>query len=305
MPKFSKYKLVKLKLLASLFFVLVACGPSFATPQSVMQIWIDAPLDGSTIPLLPYNVIFSGSASPNSVDYFDLWINGLQVASLLPHYQSEGSFTTYVYSEYLWLPPAPGTYRLSVRGVGNGEIGPFVESLVIVQNGDAEVVVGEQALEPPPTSTPTPAPDELLAVAIRDSNCRYGCQASQFEIADTLLESFQYPINAFSSDGFFAQFIGPVTGQRCWVPLSLLDLQLNGVSTELQDLPVELVNFISCPPTPEPPTATNAPVQPTDTPVPSAPKLECDDGIDNDGDGFIDLADPQCRSASDNDELNP
>jgi len=34
-------------------------------------------------------------------------------------------------------------------------------------------------------------------------------------------------------------------------------------------------------------------------------KAECSDRIDNDGDGFIDLADPGCDSRNDNNEYNP
>ena len=36
------------------------------------------------------------------------------------------------------------------------------------------------------------------------------------------------------------------------------------------------------------------------------PKLkQCSDGIDNDGDGLIDLADPGCGNANDNEEIDP
>jgi hypothetical protein len=37
----------------------------------------------------------------------------------------------------------------------------------------------------------------------------------------------------------------------------------------------------------------------------SAAGTACSDGIDNDGDGLIDLADPGCETADDNDELDP
>lgn len=37
-------------------------------------------------------------------------------------------------------------------------------------------------------------------------------------------------------------------------------------------------------------------------PPPPQPVYECNDGIDNDGDGLIDLSDPGCNSATDNDE---
>jgi hypothetical protein len=45
-----------------------------------------------------------------------------------------------------------------------------------------------------------------------------------------------------------------------------------------------------------PPTPTPPPV-PTPTPVPTPPP-QCADGVDNDGDGFVDGADPQCASGT-------
>ncbi len=38
---------------------------------------------------------------------------------------------------------------------------------------------------------------------------------------------------------------------------------------------------------------------------PPAPTPQCSDGIDNDGDGFIDLFDRQCRSADQDSERHP
>lgn len=52
---------------------------------------------------------------------------------------------------------------------------------------------------------------------------------------------------------------------------------------------------------PPPPINTPAPpAQPTNTP--DFPQKECNDNYDNDGDGFIDGADPECDKASDNNE---
>ena len=54
---------------------------------------------------------------------------------------------------------------------------------------------------------------------------------------------------------------------------------------------------IIMPPTNPPPTAS-----PSNTPNP--PGKECRDGFDNDGDGFIDMQDPQCRNPGDDSEGN-
>ena len=40
-------------------------------------------------------------------------------------------------------------------------------------------------------------------------------------------------------------------------------------------------------------------------PPPPSPPTQCADGLDNDKDGLIDLADPGCANATDNDESNP
>jgi hypothetical protein len=52
-------------------------------------------------------------------------------------------------------------------------------------------------------------------------------------------------------------------------------------------------------PTPPPPTPTPSPTE-----TPSPPPPQCSDGIDNDGDGYIDYpADPGCTDSNDDDEL--
>jgi hypothetical protein len=76
-------------------------------------------------------------------------------------------------------------------------------------------------------------------------------------------------------------------------------------------LPIPPPDATPRPPTPQPsatggPTPTPAPT-PTPTPAPTptpTPVPQCDDGIDNDSDGFSDLLDPGCSSASDDDEFN-
>jgi hypothetical protein len=49
----------------------------------------------------------------------------------------------------------------------------------------------------------------------KNCNCRYGCQASQFDIADTLFEDSLYLVNAITQDGVFAQFIDLTDPQCC------------------------------------------------------------------------------------------
>ncbi len=53
---------------------------------------------------------------------------------------------------------------------------------------------------------------------------------------------------------------------------------------------------VTSPPLPTPTVAPPPP--PTNTPINPNPR-ECEDGIDNDGDGYIDSADPECKKPSD------
>jgi len=56
------------------------------------------------------------------------------------------------------------------------------------------------------------------------------------------------------------------------------------------------------------PSSTPVPTDtPTPTPTPTATPIppQCSDGIDNDGDFLIDMADPGCTDPSDNDETDP
>ncbi len=113
------------------------------------QAWIDAPLDGMTIPLAPYEVVAHAS-SPNGVASFEFSVNGVVETPTIVNPGQVGQ--TLAYFMYEWTPPAPGTYLLSVRAFdSNGEPGPSAEARAIVE-GDVPV----EEREDEPTQTPTP-----------------------------------------------------------------------------------------------------------------------------------------------------
>src|SRR5689334_5641771 len=110
--------------------------------------WIDAPLDGSTIPLAPYNVVTHGS-DPGGMSTFELKING-HVMSTDP-VGGDQAVKTIAHMSQAWLPPAPGTYLLEIRAANvNGEYGPSAFSNVTVGDVPAEI-----SATPTATLTPT------------------------------------------------------------------------------------------------------------------------------------------------------
>jgi hypothetical protein len=93
----------------------------------------------------------------------------------------------------------------------------------------------------------------------------------------------------------------PNSQVRCWVWLDLLDLFFRNQILDPHEL-LNLVDVFTIPPVPTP---TFTP-EPLDEAIPEATEVTvpiCADGIDNDGDGYIDyLYDRQCSSQLDNDE---
>jgi hypothetical protein len=269
------------------------------------ETWIDAPLSGANLPLAPYTLVFSGGVSQTAVDEFEIWVNGVSVTTVGPMFEAGEGASKYVYSDYLWTPSSVGSYLIEVRGLFNGEPGPFAKTLVQVVEADTDI---EEQIEPISAEAL-----QVIVIPPQDTNCRYGCSAQFFDIADTLLAGSEYLPLAMDVNQGFLLFEGPAFGERCWIYNEILDFQVGEELIEFEQLPVDLLPDASCPPistgtptsevTSPPPSGTS----PTDTPAPSLP--QCSDGIDNDGDGFTDYnafgsGDSDCSSISDNDESN-
>ena len=152
------------------------------------------------------------------------------------------------------------------------------------------------------TATPTPSYQVLIAVPSQNVNCRQGPSSTLFESVDILFMDMEYVPLARGRDNAWVLFDGPDYDGNCWVFAENLDFFLNEEPIDLVDISEELLPFAAYPdiPTPTPtPTFTPTP-NPTFTPTPFRP--QCSDGIDNDGDGDIDMADGRCVDANDNSE---
>uniref|UniRef100_A0A7C4Q276 Ig-like domain-containing protein n=1 Tax=Bellilinea caldifistulae TaxID=360411 RepID=A0A7C4Q276_9CHLR len=132
-------------ILLSLIWLAAACNlsPTAAPPTGVLQTWLDAPRDGSQLPLAPYEVVFHGS-SPEGVQQGEFMVNDqVQAAPVSP--QAGNSLVTF---RVTWMPPAPGEYSLKVRSLSkNGRWSEYAQ---------AHVMVAAPSSTPLPTFTPIP-----------------------------------------------------------------------------------------------------------------------------------------------------
>jgi hypothetical protein len=149
---------------------LLISGCDQSSPDAVAlvgsHVWIDAPLDGSTIPLAPYTVVMHASDIAG-VAQFELSVNGV-VAATIPAVDVSSTFAV---AQYVWQPFAPGNYALAVRAQNDpGEWGSAALALVTVVEQQmvdvipTDVVAEEPTLEPTslPTVTPPPLPTATL-----------------------------------------------------------------------------------------------------------------------------------------------
>ena len=144
--------MARIPLLVLLIWLLPGCNlparsattvPTTTTPAA----WIDGPMDGSTIPLAPYEVIFH-IADQGGVALGELSING-QLTANIP---AAGTAETLATLRYLWSPASPGVYTLQTRGQNTA--GGWSDPVSV------KVTVGDQ----PPTITPTPAIIDLPSI---------------------------------------------------------------------------------------------------------------------------------------------
>lgn len=235
--------------------------------------WIDAPLDGSTIPLAPYSVV-SHASDVSGISLFELKVNG-QIVGTDP-VEGDQVGQTIVHISHDWLPPAPGTYLIEVRAAnGNGEYGPVAF---------AQIYVGDSA----ETGTPIPVAQACTWAAAVNVFVREGPGASIYPEITAVESGTILPVVGQSQDGQF--WAVQVEGKTGYVPKA----ERYGQTSGNCDVPP-----LSDPATPVP---TNEPIL-----LP-----QCSDSIDNDGDGRIDfngaagvaVGDRECTAPDDNDEAN-
>src|SRR3990170_6148013 len=101
-------------LLSSLILLFLAsCTP--AVLAGGPQAWIDAPLDGASLPLAPLEVVAHAAAS-DGVALVELSVDGAALSSAPP----DDTAAALVSVRRAWQPEGPGNYTLRVRAQANG-----------------------------------------------------------------------------------------------------------------------------------------------------------------------------------------
>jgi hypothetical protein len=145
--------------------VLAACNA--ANPQSIAQTkltaWIDAPLNGSSLPLGPIEIV-SHSSDSTGITQVELSVNGAVVRTD----QNQDASQHLVVMSQAWTPPSSGNYQLFVRAQNsNGGWSNTAQATV--------TIIGGPVPTPIPTSVPVSQPRPTPFVPSPTSPARTGC----------------------------------------------------------------------------------------------------------------------------------
>ncbi len=151
-------KLIPVLLAGSL--LLAGCNLQLVA-RGTSQAWIDAPLDGMTLPLGPYTIVFHASA-PLGVKLMEVRINGQVLASLPNPDPAQGL----VHLEQAWQPQAPGRYVIRVRAQDTAGTWTDPDEVSVLIESSTETPTPTAGLSPSPTPTPTRTPTPTATVSI-------------------------------------------------------------------------------------------------------------------------------------------
>ncbi|NTU75085.1 MAG: hypothetical protein HGA86_03080 [Anaerolineaceae bacterium] len=154
----NRMKNILILFVISIFLVTSGCNLPTTRVQSPAAVssfgvhaWLDAPLDGSILPLAPYKVVWHAS-DDTAVTESELRIND-QVVQTSTISKGDAKLVTFSFD---WNPSVDGYYVLIVRGKNSGGVWSEPSS--------AKVFVGEYTPTPTliPTTTLTPTPTITL-----------------------------------------------------------------------------------------------------------------------------------------------
>ena len=150
MPASRRPSAIPAALLAALAAaLLLAAGPLLGRAALAdATSWIDAPLDGSVLPLAPYEVVAHSADQAGIAEVlFDQ--DGANIDSAMQYADGSARLVT---SRFQWVPPTYGTYVLTIRARNSlGELGA---------PASATVVISADAASPAPTADPGASPGE-------------------------------------------------------------------------------------------------------------------------------------------------
>ena len=174
--------------------------------------WIDAPLDGTTVPIAPL-VVRSHAASEGGTAQAALLVDGAQVR-VDQAVDGAGKLIEFAQA---WTPPGPGQYLLQVISIDHaGNEGR--------SNTVRVIVAGEVAAPPtdtpmpvtgtPPTSSVTPSATGVSGPTFtfdKNGNCRLGASTAH-EVVTSFLAGQQLPIEGRNEDNSWFWLLIPGGG---------------------------------------------------------------------------------------------
>ncbi len=198
-------------LACSALLVLVACNLSTPNLSQGVQVAIDAPAEGATLPLAPYTIVAHAS-DPTSVTEIEFSVNGTVAG------RATGSGPAIV-AQLAWTPPAAGLYTIQARAQNAaGTWSPYAEVHVTVQGPQAPANPGPAATDtatPPAAPTATETPSVAMLTLSLNANCRKG-PSQVYGVVTSLLQGKSVPIAAKSEEGNWWLVHIP-TGEYCWI----------------------------------------------------------------------------------------
>lgn len=257
-----------LVILCSIPLVVSSCGgASGPGPRA----WIDAPLDGSNLPLAPVTVR-SHASSGSGTTSAALYVNGKQVRV---DNVTDPSAQLVEISQ-VWEPALPGSYEIKVvtldsSGNQGNSNSVHVNVGEVVNPAPAEGGQPPETVEPASieTKTPTPTPASEPPPSIpaftftMNANCREG-PSTQYEVDDSFLQGQRAQIDGRSQYSPLWWWVQRSNGGHCWV----------SDSTGTASGPTGNVQVVAAPPPPAvvvPPTVTSAAPQPPPPAPPQSP----------------------------------
>ena len=191
-------------LICALAILVVGCSPpaSQLAAQSGPVAWIDAPLNGTTLPLAPYEVVFHGSAS-SGVGWVEFSVDGTVLFGNAPPDAGQSLVTV----RQVWSPQFPGNYTLQARA--QDQMGVWGEYATAVVTVEGEV------------SSQTPSPTACIPSASFSvgGSCHAGPATDHPAVANFSPDQTAL-VNGRNGDGSWWRITIPSTAQQCWIPAS-------------------------------------------------------------------------------------
>ncbi len=207
---------------------LSACAPGVGS-NGAPQVWIDTPLDGSSLPLATVDVM-SHATDPGGILQFELGVNGEVVNTA-----GAAASGSLIYVRQTWDPPAPGLYILEVRAMNNAGVWSNYAQVLVTIAGEPSAPVLEPSLTPTQTSGPTPTLPPYVLILYTNSYCRAG-PGEMYDILATILAGVTNPPTIEGRNQANTWwYLGLPDGSHCWA------LMLTGTpSGPLREVPVLL-----------------------------------------------------------------